>query len=58
MLIKYSVNENITKWNNELSECLVMRLHVFLEGINQAIAKLKAEVNLTGFVYFTCWLCL
>lgn len=43
-----------TLQNNELSECLVMRLHVFLEGINQAIAKLKAEVNLTGFVYFTC----
>lgn len=31
-----------------------MKLHVFLGGINQAIAKLKAEVYLTDFVYFTC----
>jgi len=32
----------------------MMKLHVFLGDINQASDKLKDEVYLTVFVYFTC----
>lgn len=32
----------------------MMKLHVFFGGIIQAIAKIKAEVYLTVFMYFTC----
>lgn len=47
--------KKITLQNEIMScqECIVTRLHVFLED-NETIAKLKAGVYLTGFVYFTC----